>query len=126
MKLQKAIDRARMKKEKSVLKKPIKSVATSTEVKPDDNGKPPVYSDSAAVELNEKLVRENRCVCLSTDAPELDFYKVLRTQILHRSQEKGWNTIMVTSTRPGEGKTLTSINLALTFAKAYGHVLLQN
>ena len=124
MKLQKAIDRARLKKEKSVLKKPIKTIATSTDAKPGDNVKPPVYSDSAAVELNEKVVKENRCVCLSPDAPELDFYKVLRTQILHRSQEKGWNTIMVTSTRPGEGKTLTSINLALTFAKAYGQTVL--
>jgi non-specific protein-tyrosine kinase len=36
----------------------------------------------------------------------------------------GWNTIMITSPRPAEGKTLTSINLALTFAKTYSQTVL--
>lgn len=129
MKLQKAIDKARTKatvtaplthafnKGNTVESKP-------SAVKPGGNGKPPSYTDSAPVALDEALVQENRCVCLRPDAPELDFYKVLRTQIIHRSKEKGWNTIMVTSTRPGEGKTLTAINLALTFAKSYGQTAL--
>lgn len=124
MKLQKAIDKARMKQTVLVSAEPAQAVKPPPVVKPEENGQPPVYTDSAAVTLNEALVKENRCVCFSPDAPELDFYKVLRTQILHRSKEKGWNTIMVTSTRPGEGKTLTSINLALTFAKAHGQTVL--
>jgi protein-tyrosine kinase len=125
MKLQKAIDKAKMQQQTvSTPTEPAQAVTPAPVVKPEDNGQPPVYTDSAAVTLNEALVTENRCVCFSPDAPELDFYKVLRTQILHRSKEKGWNTIMVTSTRPGEGKTLTSINLALTFAKAYGQTVL--
>jgi len=124
MKLQKAIDKARMKQTVLVPTEPARSVKPTPVVKPKENGKQPIYTDSAAVTLNEALIKENRCVCFSPDAPELDFYKVLRTQILHRSREKGWNTIMVTSTRPGEGKTLTSINLALTFAKAHGQTVL--
>jgi len=125
MKLQKAIDKARMQQQTVPMPtEPAQAVTPPPVVKPEDNGKPPVYTDSAAVTLNEAIVKENRCVCFSPDAPELDFYKVLRTQILHRSKQKGWNTIMVTSTRPGEGKTLTSINLALTFAKAYGQTVL--
>lgn len=124
MKLQKAIDKARMQQTTSVPMEPAQVVKTPAAVKPEDNGKPPVYTDSAAVTLDEALVAENRIVCFAPDAPELDFYKVLRTQIVHRSKERGWNTIMVTSTRPGEGKTLTSINLALTFAKAYGQTVL--
>ena len=124
MKLQKAIDKAKMKQAVSVSTQPVKTVKPRPVVKPEENGKPPVYSDSTAITLDEDVVRENRCVCLSPDAPELDFYKVLRTQILQRSKEKGWNTLMVTSTRPGEGKTLTSINLALTFAKAYSQTVL--
>jgi non-specific protein-tyrosine kinase len=124
MKLQKAIDKAKMKQAVSVSTQTVKAVKPPPVVKPEENGKPPVYSDSTAITLNEDVVRENRCVCLSSDAPELDFYKVLRTQILQRSKEKGWNTLMVTSTQPGEGKTLTSINLALTFAKAYSQTVL--
>ncbi|MGA9477637.1 MAG: CpsD/CapB family tyrosine-protein kinase [Desulfobacterales bacterium] len=124
MKLQKAIDKARMKQTASMPTEPVQAVKPSPVVKPEDNGQLPVYTDSAAVTLDEALLKENRCVCFSPDAPELDLYKVLRTQILHRSKKKGWNTIMVTSTRPGEGKTLTSINLALTFAKAHGQTVL--
>ena len=40
------------------------------------------------------------------------------------TREKGWNTIMVTSAQPGEGKTITSINLSLSFAKAYNQTVL--
>jgi protein-tyrosine kinase len=58
------------------------------------------------------------------DAPELDYYKVLRAQIMQCAKAKGWNTVMITSTLPGEGKTVTSINLAMTFAKAYNQTVL--
>jgi protein-tyrosine kinase len=33
--------------------------------------------------------------------------------------DKDWKTLMVTSALPGEGKTLTAINLSLTFARAF-------
>lgn len=85
---------------------------------------PPVYRDSETRELDPVLVNQNRCIALTSDAPEVDFYKVLRTQILQRTATKGWNTLMVTSTRPGEGKTLTSINLALTIAKDFSRTVL--
>ena len=124
MKLQKAIDRAKMNKSGLAKREPAPIVKPRKIVKTEEETKPPVYKDSATVELNEELIMDNRCVCFSPDAPEIDFYKVLRTQILHRSKEHGWNTIMVTSTQPGEGKTLTSINLAMTFARAYGQTVL--
>lgn len=69
-------------------------------------------------------VLKNRCVCADADVLEGDFYKVLRTQIQHVAAEKGWRTIMVTSTMPDEGKTLTSINLAFSFAKAYDQTVM--
>ncbi len=59
-----------------------------------------------------------------SDAPEAEYYKVLRTSIQHRTKEKGWNTIMITSVQPGEGKTLTCINLAVSFAKEFNQTVL--
>ena len=76
------------------------------------------------VDLEEKKAVENHCVCILPDAEELEFYKILRAQIQHRCKKNGWNTIMITSALPGEGKTLTSINLALTFAKQFIHTVL--
>ena len=44
-------------------------------------------------------------------------YKVLRTRVLKRLNAGGWHSIAVTSAAPGEGKSLTAINLALALAQ---------
>ncbi len=81
----------------------------------------PVYSQSRQAVIDTATVVENRCIGILPGAPELEFYKVLRTHILQRTREReaGGKTIMVTSAFPGEGKTVTCINLALTFAKEF-------
>ena len=79
---------------------------------------------TATVILDPEKLKENRCVCISSDSVEVEIYKLLRTQVLQRTKEKGWNTIMITSALPDEGKTLTSINLALTFAKEFAQTVL--
>jgi len=43
-------------------------------------------------------------------------YKVLRTRVLQRMRRNGWKTLAVTGTCPGEGKTLTAINLSINLA----------
>lgn len=57
--------------------------------------------------------------------PFIEGYRLLRTA-LHYSwpEEKGQRVVCVTSTAPGEGKTLTAVNLALTLAFLEGKVLL--
>jgi len=84
----------------------------------------PAYTECGRVELDIDKVLRNRCVCLSPDAPELDHYKLLRTRIQQQCRANDWNTIMITSAVPGEGKTLTAVNLALTFAMAYNQTAL--
>ena len=44
-------------------------------------------------------------------------YRTLRAKILQMEMEKGLKTLLVASTGPSEGKTLTAINLALTMAQ---------
>jgi len=51
-------------------------------------------------------------------------YKVLRTAILLSSAITPPKNILMTSAEPGEGKTVTSVNLALTIAQADHAVLL--
>lgn len=84
----------------------------------------PAYSESQETLIDAATFIENRCLCVFRDAPETDFYKILRTQIQQRTKAKGWNTVMVTSVQPGEGKTLTSINLAITFTKEFNQTVL--
>ena len=84
----------------------------------------PSYTQSRHVALDPRKLRANRCVCHQCGSYESEFYKILRTHILLKTGNKGGMTVMITSALPGEGKTLTSINLALTFAKQYNQTVM--
>jgi protein-tyrosine kinase len=51
-------------------------------------------------------------------------YNYLRTQVIHRLQENGWNTVAVTSPSRESGNTLTAINLAISIARNYNYTVL--
>ncbi len=84
----------------------------------------PTYHQSRKVQLNPITLEKNRCVAAFTDKPETESYKVLREQIENATRTSGGNTIMVTSSLHGEGKTMTSINLAFTFAMEFDQTVL--
>jgi non-specific protein-tyrosine kinase len=123
MKLRKALKKAKEARGQEFTS-PEKFTMTTAEKLPDDEWKSPQYSESVPLVLDTDEVFNNRCVCIAPDAPQLDAYKVLRTKIQQMTQDKGWNTVMITSAQPGEGKTLTTINLALTFSKAYNQTIM--
>lgn len=79
----------------------------------------PHYHNSRQVTLNAELVYENCCISLHPDAPTNDHYRVLRSHILKHTGREGEVIVMVTSALPREGKTLTAINLAATFAQEF-------
>jgi len=84
----------------------------------------PTYSRSKRIYLKPGLIAENRCFAHLDNVPEMEAYRMLRTQIIQRTRGSGCNTIMVTSALPGEGKTITAINLAFTFAREFQHTVL--
>lgn len=85
----------------------------------------PVYNKSKRVWPNIDKIRENRCICLYNDAPEMFRYKILRSKIQQCfAKKESLNTIMITSPNRGEGKTLTAINMALVFAKEFHQTVL--
>lgn len=60
----------------------------------------------------------------SPKSPISEAYRVLRTNIQYSGIDKALKTIVITSSGPGEGKTTTLINLAITFAQMGSKVLL--
>ena len=123
MKLRKALDKAKLARE-GLVQTSLVDKQKIKEIKPPEEWRPPVYSESTHVELNTETILNNRCVCIEPNSPEIDCYKVLRTKIQLLTRQKGWNTVMITSPQPSEGKTLTSVNLALTFSKVYNQTVL--
>lgn len=115
MKIKKAIDKARLSRQDTKLSignyKDIESRVGAV--------KSPVYSESRCVVPDKEVMERNRCICMLPDSPYLGPYKLLRTQIQKSVINKDWRTLMVTSVQPCEGKTLTAINLSLTFARAF-------
>jgi protein-tyrosine kinase len=71
---------------------------------------PMVIADPAVLERNRVLPQV-------ADRAALRAYKILRTRLLHRLAAKRWHSLAVTSTKQGEGKTLTSINLAVALSQ---------
>lgn len=57
-------------------------------------------------------------------SPVSEEYRKLKSLIVRMTQDKFLNTIMVTSTCKGEGKTITALNLAITLAQEYDHTVL--
>lgn len=70
---------------------------------------------SQTVSLPSRVLRRHNVVS-AMDPKYMDYYNLLRTQVLHRTREDANNIIMVTSSLPDEGATLTAINLAISIA----------
>jgi non-specific protein-tyrosine kinase len=103
--------------------------ATDGSKKPPDEAagpvwKAPEYSKTHRIDIDTNKARSNRCVSLMSDTPDSGLYDVLRAQVQFAAGEYDLRTIMVTSAEPGDGKTLTCINLAYTFAKSHHQTVL--
>jgi len=82
------------------------------------------YTHTRKVTVDLDRLRRQRLIAAGSDASLGEAYKLLRTRILHRTSREGRNTLMFTGSRPNEGKTLTTINLALSIAHKIGQTVL--
>lgn len=76
-----------------------------------------VFSDCPKINIDPKQVNDEIVTLTNEDILAVEQYRSLRTKVLKMAQLQGKNTIMITSSSPGEGKTMTAINLALTIVK---------
>jgi protein-tyrosine kinase len=80
------------------------------------------YTRKVAVDMDR--LRRNRLIVEGSDENLGEAYKLLRTHILHRTKREGRNTLMFTGPLPNEGKTLTTINLAIAISQKVGQTVL--
>ena len=81
------------------------------------------YHRVRPVPLNKSLLRERRILTGQEPTTFREPFHLLRTQILQRMKENDWNTLAVTSPRPGSGKTLTALNLAISMAREVAYTV---
>ena len=73
----------------------------------------PSYTTTKIQKCEFSFLKKNRIMPVCTEAGA-DQVKILRTQIFQSLNNGAKNTLLVTSANPGEGKTLTAINLAIS------------
>lgn len=82
------------------------------------------YSQTRVTQLNSAHLARNRIISGEDDQTLLAAYKMLRTQIMQRMAARGWSALAITSATPEDGKTITSINLAISLARELNQTVL--
>lgn len=66
---------------------------------------------------DRSAMERHRVLPGSTSVAVSRAYKILRTRVLRQLNANKWHSLGITGTTPGEGKTLTAVNLALALAE---------
>jgi protein-tyrosine kinase len=74
------------------------------------------YTRTPVVSLDEAHLEQRRVISHQKSNPATWAFDVLRTQVLQKMDENGWRTLAITSPSVGSGKTVVSVNLALSIA----------
>lgn len=77
--------------------------------------------DQKAVKSNQEL---RMLTHVSPKAPEAETYRILITNIQFSEVDGPIRTLMITSSNPGEGKTITATNLSIAMAQGGKRILL--
>jgi protein-tyrosine kinase len=76
-----------------------------------------VIDETHKVSSDNENLREQRVIAASDLDERVGPYRQLRTQLLKTMRENNWNTLAITSAHVGAGKTLTSVNLAISLSR---------
>jgi protein-tyrosine kinase len=117
-KIKDALDKAKFQKKDPVRKTAIiRNKNTNKLPHIEDELKSIVYSTTKVVKLDKKHLEDKRIVAQNSNDPTGWIFDTLRTQVLQKMEENGWRTIAIVSPTPTAGKSVVSINLAISIAK---------
>jgi protein-tyrosine kinase len=75
------------------------------------------YTKTRVVELDPVILEKNRIIAFNKADPLTSVFDSLRTQVLQKMEENNWRTLAIVSPTQDSGKTLVSINLAISIAQ---------
>ena len=87
---------------------------------PGPGAKAPAAWSAPDVELDSARLEDARVVSHATGDPGHVAFNLLRTRVYKTLTDRRWRRLAVTSPSPGCGKTMVSINLALSLARQPG------
>ena len=84
----------------------------------------PKFNRTKIIDVPTEVLEANRLVAAIPGHELTDVYRILRTRVLQSLNSNRWNSFAVTSPATGAGKTLTSINLAISLAREVNRTVL--
>mgnify|MGYP001544554504 FL=1 len=82
------------------------------------------YTKTQRFTASQDVLSDNRIINGTENSEVVAAYKMLRTQLLQKMNEKQWNALALTCPSSGAGNSLTSINLAINLAMEVRHTVL--
>ena len=79
----------------------------------------PSGSELLAPAADSQMILSEKLIAGSRDSATVEQYRRLAARLYLAQAERPMSVVMVTSALPGEGKTLTAANLALTLSESY-------
>lgn len=110
-----AIEKARKNEPPQSMSRPLTPAAGNAAPTREEIGEV-VYSQTRMVKLSPAHLEKHRIVAFNKSNPLSVSFDMLRTQVLAKMEENGWRTLAVVSPVPECGKTVVSINLAMSIA----------
>ena len=117
--LQKALDLARAERGRKAV--PVLAPAKFVPLNVQDTA---VVSRTRTVPVDAVVLRANGVMQADAGGAAGQAFKMLRTRVLQKMRQRGWNTLAVVSATPKDGKTFTAINLAIAIAAETAHTTL--
>ena len=82
------------------------------------------FSRTRVIDVDREVFEMNRLVSAIPNHELSDIYRLLRTRVLQSMNTNNWNSLAITSAATGSGKTLTSINLAISLSREVNRTVL--
>ena len=111
-KIKRAVEKARQQ-QSNTSTRGVQNAGKSGDVEPQGIK----YSKTRIVAPDAAVLRRNRVILGSDDSQAAAAYNMLRTQVEQRLSANEWNSLAITSSSEGQGKTLTSVNLSIALAR---------
>ncbi len=118
-KVRQALDRARAERAAAGIEgdRVVATIETRPEGAAGDTSHgPPSPALARALAVGADLLDRHRVLRPDDRSPAAQAFRMLRTQILQRMRENGWQTLGVVSARSLDGKTTVAANLAIAIA----------
>ncbi len=104
-------------------RQPAPTRPTGTPSSLDDTGSHR-YTQTRVAEIDPAHLARHHIVAARDRDPAADAYRMLRTRLLQVMAARHWHSLAVTSPGPGEGKSVTALNLAISLSREVNHTVL--